>query len=60
MRRTAIDLNEYSFDIVRKRGIVLRPFISEVPPTPDKPSMPESPTPEIPEVEMTIFKEWGI
>ncbi len=58
MRETAIDLIEYSFDIVKERGIVLNPIIPEALPTPETPIMSETPAAEIPEADLSKFKEW--
>jgi len=58
MRGTAIDLIEYSFDIVKERGIVLNPIIPEALPTPETPIMSETPAAEIPEADLSKFKEW--
>jgi len=58
MRGTAIDLIEYSFDIVKERGFVLKPIIPEEPPTPETPIMSATPAPEIPEAGLSIFMEW--
>ena len=58
MRGTAIDLIEYPFDIVKERGIVLRPMIQEVSPTPETPTISATPAPETPEAALDNFKEW--
>ncbi len=57
MRGTAIDLIEYPFDIVKEKGIVLRPKIAEASATPDSPTMSPTPAPGIPEIGLGIIKE---
>lgn len=57
MRGTAIDLVEYTFDIVKEKGIVLRPTIADASPTPENPTMSPTLAPGIPEIGLGIIKE---